>query len=109
MHIGFDAISLDEDIKSGQGKGQPRLERRPGPMPDFLQLTDAMQPREDRLDQHAGIPETALTQFEICRVTLSRVECRITQDNHTSQSGGEKQDRAHGLQHNPSRPPPPTD
>src|SRR5262249_23644499 len=82
MYIGFEAMPLDEDIKSGQGKGQPRLERRPGPMRDLLQMTDAMNHREYSLDQHSGIPQAPLTQFEIGRVTLSRVECRITQDDH---------------------------
>jgi len=43
MGIGFEAITLDEQIKSRQGKGEPGWERGPGTMRHFLEMTDAAQ------------------------------------------------------------------
>ena len=78
LSIRFEPVPLDEEIKGGQRKGQPGLECRPGPMRDFFQMTDTTQHREHALHQHPGIPQTPITQFEIGRIALFGMECRIT-------------------------------
>src|SRR5215813_8306246 len=82
MRIRCKSMPLDEEIKSRQGKGQPHLERRPSAMGHFLKMTDAMNHREDGLDQHARIPQAPITQFEIHRISLFGMERRVTEDDH---------------------------
>jgi hypothetical protein len=82
MRIGGESMPLHEEIKSGQSKGKPRLERGPGAMGNFLQMTDATQHREYGLHQHPRIPQTSITQFEIRRITRFGMESGVTQDDH---------------------------
>jgi hypothetical protein len=61
--IGFESVPLDEEIESGQGKGEPGLKSGPCPMGDFLQMTDAMNHRQYGFHPHPGIPQTPITQL----------------------------------------------
>src|SRR4029453_5822557 len=78
----FEAMPLDEEVEGGQRKGKPRLEGRPRPMGDFLQVTDAGYHRQYGLDQHPGIPEPAVTEFEVCGIALFGMESPITEHDH---------------------------
>ena len=80
--IRFESVPLDEEIKRSQGKGEPGLERSPGPMSDFFQMTDPTQHRQHGFDQHPGIPEATITQFEISRIAFFGMKGRITQHDH---------------------------
>src|SRR5262249_28660660 len=60
---------------------RPVLRRGAGSNPGPL-AGDQRQHREHCLDEHAILPLTALTQFEIGRIALGDMEGRITQDNH---------------------------
>ena len=51
-------------------------------MHHLLHMTDERQPREHRLHQHPVLPRAALTQCEIARIALRRMEARIAQDDH---------------------------
>src|SRR5262245_20302628 len=82
MGIRFEAMPLDEEIKGNQRKGEPHLKSDPRPISDFFQMTDTMQHREYDLDQHPGIPQTTLTQFEIDGIAFFGMERNITQDDH---------------------------
>jgi hypothetical protein len=42
------------------------------------------QHRQDCLDEHAILPLAALTQFEVGRIPLGRMEGGIAQDDHAS-------------------------
>src|SRR4029450_392170 len=81
LRIGFEAMPLHEEIKGRQGKSKTSLERRPSAMGHFLQMTDTVNHREDRLHQHARVPETTITQLEIQRIPFFGMEGRVTQDN----------------------------
>src|SRR5262245_30638233 len=81
MCIGFEAMPLNEEITGGQRTGQPCVKCSPGPLRDFLQMTDAMNHREYRLPQQPSMPETALTQVEIRGLPLFGMERGITQDD----------------------------
>ena len=78
----LEAMPLDEHIEGGHGEGQTRLKIGPAPMHHLLQMTDERQHREHRLHQHAVLPLAALTQFEIARIALRRMEAGVAQDNH---------------------------
>src|SRR6516165_1264934 len=80
--IGLEAIPLDEDIEGRHGERQARLKIRPAPMHHLLQMTNERQHREHRLDEHAVLPLSALTQFEIARIALRGMEAGVAQDNH---------------------------
>src|SRR5262245_8611225 len=51
-------------------------------MQHFLEMTHPRQHRQDRLYQHPGIPEAAVTELEVGRVSFFGMEGGITQDNH---------------------------
>src|SRR5216684_2599109 len=80
--IGLEAMPLDQHIEGGHGECQAGLKVLPAPVHDFLEVADHRQHREHRLHQHAVLPRTALTQFEVGGVTLRRMETGVTQDNH---------------------------
>ena len=82
MSVGVEPMPLHEEIKSSQGKGQPHLERGPGPMRHSLQMTDVTQHREYGLDQHPRIPQAPIPQFELPWISLFGMESGITQDDH---------------------------
>src|SRR5262245_32844792 len=75
-------MPLDEHIKGGHGEREPCLKRRPAPMHHLLEVTDERQHREHCLYQHAVLPLTALTEFEIARIAFRGMEAGVTQDNH---------------------------
>src|SRR5262245_39722633 len=80
--VGLEAMPLDEDIEGRHGEGQARLKIGPAPMHDLFEMADERQHREDGLDEHPVLPLPALTQFEITRIPLCRMEAGITQDDH---------------------------
>ena len=82
MRIGFEAMPWHEEIKGGQGKGKSHLERGPGTMGDFLQMTDAVHHREHGLDQPQRIPQPPITQVAIRRIALFGMERRIAEHDH---------------------------
>ena len=73
-------MPLHEEIKSGEGKSGPRLERSPRAMQHLLQRTDLGQHRQHGRHQHASIPRATLTQLEIGRVAFFGMDAGITQD-----------------------------
>ena len=75
---------LDEYIERGHGKRESRVEIRPDPVHDLLEVTHERQHGEYRLHQQAVLPLTALTQFEVGRIALGGMEGGITQDDHAS-------------------------
>jgi hypothetical protein len=82
LSVGVESMPLHEEIKSSQGKGQPHLERGPGPRRNFLQRADATQQREYGLDQHPRILQAPITQFELHWISLFGMESGIPQDAH---------------------------
>src|SRR6266446_9367425 len=80
--VGLETMPLDQHIKGGHGERQARLKIRPTPMHHLLQMADQRQHRERRLDQHAVLPFTTLTQFEIARIPLRGMEAGVAQDDH---------------------------
>ena len=77
MSIRLEAIPLDEKIEGGQRKGEPRLECSPRPMGDFFQMTDAGYHRQHGFHQPPGIPESAITDFEIGGIAALGMESGI--------------------------------
>src|SRR6267142_2600419 len=82
MSVRFQPAPLDEEIESSQRKGQSRLEGRPRAMQHFLEMTHPRQHRQDRLHQHPGIPEAAVTELEVGGIPFFGMEGGVTQDNH---------------------------
>src|SRR6266403_4956751 len=80
--IGLEAMPLDQHIEGGHGECEAGLKVLPAPVHNFLEVADYRQHREHRLHQHAVLPRTALTQFEVGGITLRRMETGVTQDNH---------------------------
>src|SRR2546425_5626130 len=78
-------MPLNQHIEGGHGEREPRLEIRPDPMHDFLEVADERQHREDRLHEHPVLPLPPLTQFEIGRIALGSMEAGITQDDHAAE------------------------
>jgi hypothetical protein len=50
-------------------------------MHHLFEMADERQHREDRFHQHAVLPLTTRTQFEIGGIALRGMEAGITQDN----------------------------
>jgi hypothetical protein len=46
LRIGFKTMPLDEEIKDRQSKSEAGLERSPGAVGHFLEMTDPIQHRE---------------------------------------------------------------
>src|SRR6266849_4940046 len=65
------------------GERQACLKRRPAPMHHLFTMADQRQHREHRLDEHAVLPLTALTQFQVAGIPLRGMEAGVAQDNHT--------------------------
>src|SRR4029434_7687080 len=82
--VGLEAMPLDEDIKGRHGEGQACLKIGPAPVHDLFEMADERQHREDRLHEHTVLPLAALTQFEVGRIPLGRMESGIAQDDHAS-------------------------
>src|SRR5215468_6195270 len=82
--VGPEAMPLDQHVEGGHGEGQTRLKIRPAPVHDLFEMAHERQHGEHRLDEHTVLPLAALTQFEIARIALRRMEGRITQDYHAS-------------------------
>src|SRR2546423_13269482 len=80
--IGLETMPLDQHIEGGHGERQARLKVCPTPMHHLLQMADQRQHREHRLYQHAVLPFTTLTQFEIARIPLRGMEAGVAQDDH---------------------------
>src|SRR5262245_14116134 len=80
--VGLEPMPLDEHIEGGHGERQPRLKIRPAPVHDLLEVADHGQHREHRLHQHAVLPLTALTQFEVGGIALGGMKTGVAQDNH---------------------------
>ena len=94
MRVRFQPTPLDEEIEGGQRKGQSCLERGPGAMQHFLEMTDPGQHRQDRLYQHSGVPEAAVTELEVGRIPFFGMESGVTQDNHlTIESFNQRMER----------------
>src|SRR5262249_38226350 len=79
---GLETMPLDQHIEGRHGERQACLKIRPAPMHHLFQMADQRQHREHRLHQPPVLPLTALTQFEIARIPLCRMEAGITQDDH---------------------------
>ena len=79
--IRLEAMPLDQYIEGGHGECQTRLKIRPAPMHHFFQMADEREHREHRLHQHAILPFTALTQFQVAGVPLRSMEAGVAQDN----------------------------
>src|SRR5215471_545693 len=77
-------MPLDQDIEDGHSEREPRLKIRPDPVHDLLEVAHDSQHGEHRLDEHAVLPFTARTQFEVGRIPLGGMERGIAQDNHPS-------------------------
>ena len=75
-------MPLDQHVEGGHGEGQARLKIRPAPMHHLFEMANERQHEEDRFHQHAVLPLTTLTQFEIGGIALGRMEASITQDDH---------------------------
>src|SRR6266478_7574194 len=80
--IGLEAMPLDQHIEGRHGERQPGVEIVPDPVHDPLKMADHGQHGEYRLHQHAVLPLAALTQLEVARIALRRMEAGVTQDNH---------------------------
>src|SRR6266699_6657412 len=80
--VGLETMPLDQHIEGGHGERQARLKIHPASMHHLLQMADQRQHREHCLHEHAVLPPTALTQFEVGGIALSGMEAGITQDNH---------------------------
>jgi len=78
----LEAMPLDQHIEGRHGEREPRLKIRPAPMHDLLEVAHDRQHGEYRLDEHAVLPLTALTQCEVGRVPLGGMESGIAQDDH---------------------------
>ena len=72
----------DQHIEGGHGERQACLKRGPAPMHHLFEMANERQHGEDRFHQHAVLPLTTLTQFEVGRIALGGMEGGITQDNH---------------------------
>ena len=79
--VGLEAMPLNQHIEGRHRERQPCLKIRPDPMHHLLEVTDQRQHREDRFDEHAVLPLAALTQFEVGRVALCRMEGGIAAQN----------------------------
>src|SRR5215813_8888546 len=77
-------MPLDQHVEGSHGEGQTRLKIPPAPMHHLLQMADECQHREHRLHEHTILPRAPLTQFEVGRIALRRMEGGITQNNHAS-------------------------
>jgi hypothetical protein len=77
-------MPLDQHVEGRHGEGQTRLKIRPAPMHHLLQMADECQHREHRLHEHTILPLPPLTQFEVGRIALRRMEGGIAQNNHAS-------------------------
>src|SRR5216684_3361342 len=81
--VGLEAMPLDQHIEGRHGERQACLKRRPAPMHHLFTMADQRQHREHRLDEHAVLPLTALTQFQVAGIPLRGMEAGVAQDNHT--------------------------
>src|SRR6266705_3587038 len=61
VHVGLEAMPLDEHIEGGHGEGESGVDRRPHTVHDLLEVTDQRQHREHRFHQDAVVPLPALT------------------------------------------------
>src|SRR5262244_2704402 len=75
-------MPLDQHIEGGHGERQACLKIRPAPMHHLLQVAHQGQHREHGLHQHAVLPGAALTEFEVARIALRRMEGSVAQDDH---------------------------
>ena len=80
--VGLEAMPLHQHVEGGHGKREARLQIRPAPVHDLFEMAHERQHGEHPLDEHTVLPLAARTQFEIARITLRRMEGRITQDDH---------------------------
>src|SRR6266436_2755183 len=80
--VGLETMPLDQHIEGGHGERQARLKIPPASMHHLFKMADERQHRQHRLHQHAVLPLTALTQFEVGGLPLSGMEAGMTQDNH---------------------------
>ncbi len=76
--VGLEAMPLDQHIEGGHGEREPRLKIRPHAVHDPLEMADHGQHGEHRLNKHAVLPLTALTQFEVGGIALRGMEAGIT-------------------------------
>src|SRR5215467_11514812 len=75
-------MPLDEHIEGSHGERQTRLKIGPASMHHLFEMADECQHREHRLHEHAVLPLTALTEFEIAWIALRGMEAGVAQDNH---------------------------
>ena len=80
--IGLEAMPLDQHIEGRHGEREPGVEIRPHAVHDLFEMAHQGQHREHCLHQHAVLPFTALTQFEVGGIAFRRMEAGVTQDNH---------------------------
>src|SRR5262245_43996329 len=77
----LETVPLAQPMASGHREGPARLTRRPAPMHHLFALADERQHRAHRLDAHAVLPRTPLTQCEVRRIARGSLEAGIPQDN----------------------------
>src|SRR5262245_4281849 len=75
-------MPLDQHIEERHGEGETSVEICPAPVHHLLQVAHNCQHRQDCLDEHALLLRAALTQFEVGRIPLGRMEGGIAQDDH---------------------------
>src|SRR5712691_2531762 len=80
--VGVEAMPLNQHIEGRHGERQACLKIRPAPMHHLFEMADQRQHREHRLDEHAVLPLTALTQFQVAGIPLGGMEGGIAQDDH---------------------------
>src|SRR5215510_11438240 len=80
--VGLETMPLDQHVEGRHGECQTRLKIHPAPMHHLLQMANERQHREHRLHQHAVLPLTALTHFEVSRIAFRSMKAGVAQDNH---------------------------
>src|SRR6266540_2866739 len=80
--VGLKAMPLHQHVKHRHGERQTSMEIRPAPVHDLLEMADQCQHREHRLHQHAVLPLSPLTQFQVAWIPFGSMEGCVAQDNH---------------------------
>src|SRR5574341_452251 len=80
--IRLESMPLNENIEQSHCIGQTAFEIGPNTMDDFLEMADCSKHRQDRFDQHPGVPLTAFAQFEVSGIPILLSETFIAQYHH---------------------------
>ncbi len=80
--VRLEAVPLHQQIERSYSERQSRTEIVPYPMHDLFEMTNQSKHRQSGFDAHALVPLTALTQFEIGRVSFLGMEACVGQNDH---------------------------